>query len=35
MDALVLENYVLLKERLPERVRETERAAYLEQFALD
>jgi len=35
MDALVLENYVLLKERLPEGVREAERAAYLEQFALD
>jgi len=35
MDALVLENYVVLKERLPERVRDTERAAYLEQFALD
>ena len=35
MDALVLENYVLLKERLPEAVRAAERSAYLEQFALD
>jgi hypothetical protein len=35
MDALVLENYVLLKERLPEGVRQAERSAYLEQFALD
>ncbi len=35
MDALVLENHVLLKERLPEGVRAAERAAYLEQFALD
>jgi carbamoyltransferase len=35
MDALVLENHVLLKEQLPESVKEAERAAYLEQFALD
>ncbi len=35
MDALVLENHLLLKERLPEQVRASERAAYLEQFALD
>jgi carbamoyltransferase len=35
MDALVLENHLLLKERLPQRLRESERAAYLEQFALD
>jgi carbamoyltransferase len=35
MDALVLENHVLLKERLPEAAREAGRAAYLEQFALD
>jgi carbamoyltransferase len=35
MDALVLENHLLLKEQLPQRLRESERAAYLEQFALD
>ena len=35
MDALVLENHLLLKEQLPQRSRESERAAYLEQFALD
>jgi carbamoyltransferase len=35
MDVLVLENHVLLKERMSEDVREAERAAYLEQFALD
>jgi carbamoyltransferase len=35
MDALVLENHLLLKERLPEQLRASERAAYLEQFALD
>jgi len=34
MDALVLENCVLLKEGLPEGMREA-RAGYLEQFALD
>jgi carbamoyltransferase len=35
MDALVLENYVLLKERLPDQTGDAARAAYLEQFALD
>ena len=35
MDALVVENHLLLKEQLPQRLRESERAAYLEQFALD
>jgi carbamoyltransferase len=35
MDALVLEHYVVLKERLPGRNRNAGRAAYLEQFALD
>jgi len=35
MDALIMENCVLLKEKLPEGVRDAERAAYLEQFALD
>jgi carbamoyltransferase len=35
MDALVLENHLLLKDRLPERLRESERAAYLERFVPD
>ena len=35
MDALVLENHVLLKEQLPDAEREAARAGYLQQFALD
>jgi carbamoyltransferase len=35
MDALVLENCVVLKERLHEGMREANRTSYLEQFALD
>jgi len=35
MDALVLENRVLLKQQLTEAEREAARAGYLQQFALD
>ena len=35
MDALVLENQVLLKERLTDAEREAARAGYLQQFTLD
>lgn len=35
IDALVLENHLLLKEQLPQQARDAERATYLEQFALD
>jgi carbamoyltransferase len=35
MDVLVLEDFVLLKERMPKSLTEGERAKYLAQFALD
>jgi carbamoyltransferase len=35
MDALVLENHVLLKEQLTDHERDAARAEYLQQFALD
>ena len=35
MDALVLDNHVLLKEQLTDHEREAARAEYLQQFALD
>jgi hypothetical protein len=35
MDALVLENVVLVKERRAGETHDARRAAYLEQFALD